>query len=620
SSTVVVEGQDSVIFAIPSQGLSLEGIEICAIATSYDLSTFDQVLSMTAFGGEAYGHIIKPDGSVVIRSSSQNADKSGYNILNSLKAEKNDSESNLEKIKSDIAQGKSGMGVYTLDGVKKYMAYTPLASQEWSLVTFVPVSVVSAKSEILLKITVLLCGFITFTFGALLVILASSFYRHKGSLEQIAYVDPITGGNTIQKFYEDAKKRLDKPLGKVPYCIMYMNVEKFKLLNEQYGKKSCDELLCAMNHGVGGDLDFDECMGRQFADNFCILARFEGEKALVQRLDLWRNRCIEYIASEGSVWIPHTVEVGVFIIDDVNIPLPQMIDRAKLSLSEAACSLSNKMRYAIYDERVRRTLLREKQLEDRMEEALAKGEFEVYLQPKYHTQSEVIGGAEALVRWKDPKEGMIYPDEFIPLFEKNGFVTQIDLFVFEQVCRTLKRWIENGLPPIKISVNCSRTHLKAPNFLEEYRRIVAKYNLPVNVLEIELTESAVFEDAQSLSQIIQEIHSMGFGCSMDDFGSGYSSLNLIREIPVDTLKIDKIFFQAGSSDFERTESVVGSIISMAEALHMSTIAEGVEERKQVDMLKRLKCDYIQGYYFARPMPIHEFETLTFGAFDEKDIQ
>ncbi|MEG1782061.1 MAG: hypothetical protein RR253_02305, partial [Oscillospiraceae bacterium] len=241
SSTVVVEGQDSVIFAIPSQGLSLEGIEICAIATSYDLSTFDQVLSMTAFGGEAYGHIIKPDGSVVIRSSSQNADKSGYNILNSLKAEKNDSESNLEKIKSDIAQGKSGMGVYTLDGVKKYMAYTPLASQEWSLVTFVPVSVVSAKSEILLKITVLLCGFITFTFGALLVILASSFYRHKGSLEQIAYVDPITGGNTIQKFYEDAKKRLDKPLGKVPYCIMYMNVEKFKLLNEQYGKKSCDE-------------------------------------------------------------------------------------------------------------------------------------------------------------------------------------------------------------------------------------------------------------------------------------------------------------------------------------------------------------------------------------------
>ncbi|MEG1782611.1 MAG: EAL domain-containing protein, partial [Oscillospiraceae bacterium] len=379
-------------------------------------------------------------------------------------------------------------------------------------------------------------------------------------------------------------------------------------------------LLCAMNHGVGGDLDFDECMGRQFADNFCILARFEGEKALVQRLDLWRNRCIEYIASEGSVWIPHTVEVGVFIIDDVNIPLPQMIDRAKLSLTEAACSLSNKMRYAIYDERVRRTLLREKQLEDRMEEALAKGEFEVYLQPKYHTQSEVIGGAEALVRWKDPKEGMIYPDEFIPLFEKNGFVTQIDLFVFEQVCRTLKRWIENGLPPIKISVNCSRTHLKAPNFLEEYRRIVAKYNLPVNVLEIELTESAVFEDAQSLSQIIQEIHSMGFGCSMDDFGSGYSSLNLIREIPVDTLKIDKIFFQAGSSDFERTESVVGSIISMAEALHMSTIAEGVEERKQVDMLKRLKCDYIQGYYFARPMPIHEFETLTFGAFDEKDIQ
>ncbi|MEG0092224.1 MAG: EAL domain-containing protein, partial [Oscillospiraceae bacterium] len=232
---------------------------------------------------------------------------------------------------------------------------------------------------------------------------------------------------------------------------------------------------------------------------------------------------------------------------------------------------------------------------------------------KYNTQTECIDGAEALVRWNDSEDGMIYPDEFIPLFEKNGFVAKIDLFVFEEVCRLLESWGQRGLPHVKISVNCSRIHLKLPDFLDEYRCIAAKYVLPLNMLEIELTESAVFEDVKSLSSVIREIHSMGFGCSMDDFGSGYSSLNQISEIPVDTLKIDKIFFRSGKSDFERTESVVGSIISMAKALHMCTVAEGVEKRSHVDMLKTMKCDYVQGYYFAKPMPIAEFEKLTFGS-------
>ncbi|MEG1268771.1 MAG: EAL domain-containing protein [Oscillospiraceae bacterium] len=616
SSTVVIDGNDSVIFAVPIEGLTMDGIEMCAVAASYDLSTFEQILSMTAFGGEAYAHIIQRDGSVVIRSSSKNAEKSGYNILNSIAQAATSNDSDFETLKADIASGRSGMGIYTLDGVRKYMAYAPIASREWTLLTFVPVSVVSAKSEHLLHITLLLCGVITLAFGSLLVFLAALFYKHKHLLERIAFVDPITGGNTVQKFYEDAKRQLEKPAGKVPYCVIYMNIEKFKLLNEQFGKKSCDEFLCAINYGITAHLTDDECIGRQFADNFCLLVRYEGETELVERFNLWKDESIKYISEQGSVWIPHTAEFGVFVVDDVNIPLAHMIDRAKLSLSEKTCTLNNKMRYAIYDENVRHILLREKQLEDKMDDALERHKFEVYLQPKYNTQTECIDGAEALVRWNDSEDGMIYPDEFIPLFEKNGFVAKIDLFVFEEVCRLLESWGQRGLPHVKISVNCSRIHLKQPDFLDEYRCIAAKYVLPLNMLEIELTESAVFEDVKSLSSVIREIHSMGFGCSMDDFGSGYSSLNQISEIPVDTLKIDKIFFRSGKSDFERTESVVGSIISMAKALHMCTVAEGVEERAQVDMLKILKCDYIQGFYFAKPMPIADFEKLAFGSLAE----
>ncbi|MEG0258106.1 MAG: bifunctional diguanylate cyclase/phosphodiesterase, partial [Christensenella sp.] len=465
----------------------------------------------------------------------------------------------------------------------------------------------------------LLCGFIILTFGALLVVLVMSFYKHKHSLEQIAYVDPLTGGNTIQKFYEDAGNRLKKYSGKAPYCIVYINIEKFKLLNDQFGKKACDELLRAINYGITTHLNSDECVGRLFADNFCVLIQYEGETALVERFNLFKNECVQYLTDRGFIWIPHTVELGIFVIDNSDISLSDMIDRAKLSLLESDCKLQNKMRYAIYNEKVRHTMLREKQLEDKMESALEKHEFEVYLQPKYHTQTECIGGAEALVRWNDPQEGIIYPDEFIPIFEKNGFVAQIDLFVFDRVCQTLQSWLQKGLPLLKISVNCSRIHLKTPNFLEEYRRIATAYNIPLNMLEIELTESAVFEDVETLSDVIREIHSIGFGCSMDDFGSGYSSLNQIREIPVDTLKLDKVFFRTGTTNLERTVSVVGSIISMAKALNMCTVAEGVEYRQQVDMLKKLGCDYIQGFYFAKPMPIIDFEKLAFGPLiDETD--
>ncbi|MEG2687408.1 MAG: diguanylate cyclase, partial [Christensenellaceae bacterium] len=374
SSAIVINGKDSIVFAVPIDGITLDGIEICALAASYDLSTFDQVLSMTAFGGEAYSHIIKRDGSIVIRSSSKNAAQSGYNILNLIAQTEMSKDSDFEALKEDIAEGRSGMGTYTLDGVRKYMAYTPLDSHEWSLLTFIPVSVVSAKSEFLLNITLLLCGFIILTFGALLVVLAMSFYKHKHSLEQIAYVDPLTGGNTIQKFYEDAGNRLKKYSGKAPYCIVYINIEKFKLLNDQFGKKACDELLRAINHGITTHLTSDECVGRLFADNFCVLVQYEGETALVERFNLFKNECVQYLTDRGFIWIPHTVELGIFVIDNSDISLSDMIDRAKLSLLESDCKLQNKMRYAIYNEKVRHTMLREKQLEDKMESALEKHE------------------------------------------------------------------------------------------------------------------------------------------------------------------------------------------------------------------------------------------------------
>lgn len=611
SASQLVNGKECVVFAIPLDNMPIGGTEIHALAASYDLTTFDQILSMAAFDGQGYAHIIQKDGAAVIRSSSKSAPELGYNILNSIASAEIADGKTMDGIRADIAKGQSGQIEFKRDGISTYMAYTPLETQEWILLTFVPVSVVNAKSELMLKITLLLCGLITFAFAALLAFLMLSSYRHKRKLEQIAYVDPVTGGNTIQRFYGLAQALLDAP-GKPQYALVYTNIEKFKVLNEQFGRNACNGILRGIEHGVGAGLGSSECMGRLFADNFCILVEYTDEAALAARFDAWYSACSQHIEKNGSAWLPLIIEFGVYVIGNDSMPFPNMIDRAKLALREAVRELRGKLRYAVYDEQVRRQLFREKQLEDMMGDALQKREFQIYLQPKYRTQSEQIGGAEALVRWASASEGMIYPDEFISLFEKNGFITQLDLWVFGEVCRTIRSWLDAGREPVKVSVNCSRVHLRSPGFLSKYRAISDKYAIPARFIEIELTENVVFEDVEHLTQTIAEIHEAGYGCSMDDFGSGYSSLNLIQDIPVDVLKLDKIFFRSGAKDLGRTESVVGSIISMARALSMETVAEGVEERPQVDMLKRLGCDFIQGYFFARPMPVAEFERLAFG--------
>lgn len=612
SPSQIINGTERVVFAIPLNNMLIDGTDMRALVASYDTTTFDQILSMSAFDQKAYAQIIQKDGSVVIRSSSKSAEQLGYNVLNSLSGATMDAGDSFEQLKDDIANGKSGTIGFTLNNERNYMAYTPLKAQEWCLLTFVPVSVVSAKSELLMNITLLLCGIVTLSFAALSVFLVTSFYRHKRKLEQIAYVDPVTGGNTIQRFYQLAKIILNS-LDKSQFALIYINVEKFKVLNEQFGRNVCDEMLRNINKGVSKELSDNECIGRLSADNFCLLVEYQDEAVLLKRLTQWYTNAARFGNSGDHVWLSPIIEFGVFVISNDTMPFNQMIDRAKLALRETMRELHGKLHYAIYDDAVRMQLFREKQLEDMMEDALKNREFKVYLQPKYLTQTEQIGGAEALVRWMCPKEGMIYPDEFISLFEKNGFILQLDLWVFEEVCRTIRGWLNEGLEPVKISVNCSRIHLRNDRFLDKYVEICTRCGVPAKYIEIELTENVVFENVDYLSKIIDSIHTAGFGCSMDDFGSGYSSLNLIQDIPVDTIKLDKIFFRNSSRDIARTESVVGSILSMSKLLSMETVAEGVEERQQVDMLKRLGCSYIQGYFFAKPMPIIEFEKLLFGS-------
>lgn len=248
-----------------------------------------------------------------------------------------------------------------------------------------------------------------------------------------------------------------------------------------------------------------------------------------------------------------------------------------------------------------------------LEGALERRELQMYLQPKVRAENGTVAGAEALVRWEHPEKGFISPATFIPLCEENGLICRVDLLVFEQVCRCLSKWREAGVEPVPISVNVSRQHFRDPEFLTEYRQLLETWKVPPEWIELEITESIMFSSSefQYVRDFIQTLHEIGFTCSLDDFGSGYSSLSLLKDLPIDCLKLDRQFI-IGRFEEWSTRTVIEMIMNLARKLGIMTVAEGVELEEQVSFLREAGCDLIQGFYFSRPLPVEEFERYAFG--------
>ena len=248
----------------------------------------------------------------------------------------------------------------------------------------------------------------------------------------------------------------------------------------------------------------------------------------------------------------------------------------------------------------------EQEIESEMYRALEEKQFMVYLQPKINLSDGKLKGAEALVRWQHPEKGLITPDRFIPVFESNGFIIKLDEYMCREVCILLRNWIDAGLEPVPISVNLSRLHIYSGDVIGYLIGIIKKYKIPPQYLRLEVTETIFLGDTDKLNDVLTELHSLGFKVEMDDFGSGYSSLNMLKNVPVDTVKIDKEFF-ADESNKDKSKIVMTHTISMAKDLEMEVIAEGVETEEHVEFLKNSNCDVGQGFYFSKPMPLLEFE-------------
>lgn len=423
-------------------------------------------------------------------------------------------------------------------------------------------------------------------------------------MTKILHTDIVTGGTNLSYFHAVGAKRLKKNRkNKKGYVVASLRMEKYQNFCTCYGVKAGMELLERLHDVLQKGVEKKEIAAHAENGFFALLLHYTTEEQVKNRLEQMMA-ALEGVRPGQKLYF----SVGLYKVEDMAWDIDRMYNCAKVARSRISEDSENRIVW--FNKEMQEQQIWTRKVENDMERALENKEFQVYLQPKYSTKGERLSGAEALVRWIHPTEGFVPPYRFIPIFENNGFVLQLDDYMITEVARQQAKWIAEGKEVVPISVNVSRVHFTREDLAEHICKLVDQFQVPHHVIELELTESAFFDDKDALLRTLKKLKDYGFTLSMDDFGAGYSSLNSLKELPLDVVKLDAEFFRNTDAD-GRGNLIVGDTIALAKKLNMRIVAEGIETREQVDFLATKDCDLIQGYYFAKPMPITEFEEKAF---------
>lgn len=435
------------------------------------------------------------------------------------------------------------------------------------------------------------------------------------SLKKKFNYDEITGLYSIAKFKTEVARILEnaKP---DEYSFVCIDIENFQYLTDSLGREISNSVLAILGKNFKACAPEDAVLCRRYADNFVMLIH----TSFGPIIEDYVLNMISVVSKMGTLLPRHyTLEftTGVFVITNPKDDIELMIHKANIARLEGRKSIQPG-RICFFDDVMLSNTEHEKEIIFDMNRAFEAGEFVAYYQPKFDFSSGKVIGAEALVRWQHFQKGLLQPGYFVPLFERNGFITKIDMKIFEDVCKFLDKWNKSGengtCPrPLTISCNLSRYQLYNPGFAKEYANIASKYQILPSKIELELTESLMMDNKKRLLKAMNEITKSGFEISIDDFGSGFSSLSLLKDIPASVIKLDKEFFantaQENASDNLKDNIIVNSVIEMAKKLSMKTVAEGVEDENQAKSLREMGCDIAQGYFYAKPMSEADFEAL-----------
>ncbi|MEG0309604.1 MAG: EAL domain-containing protein [Eubacterium sp.] len=429
--------------------------------------------------------------------------------------------------------------------------------------------------------------------------------QEKKAYEELRFqaeFDSLTGIFNIDTFYKNAKNLLDSE-PKEHFCVIRLDINGFKFINDLYGMEEGNTLLKYIASVIAHNVTKKDTYGRMNSDIFCICMHYSVEEKLLDKI----RKIIRAICHYSDQYQVRP-SLGICIVHERDVPINILCDWAHLAQKTIKGSLIRQ--WAFYDKNLRAKQIEEQMIENEMDFALSDHQFKVYLQPKHNMKTGKVIGAEALVRWEHPEKGVMMPDRFIPLFERNGFIIKLDEFVWEETCKILKSWINCGYTLLPISMNVSRVHIFNPNFNDKLLKLVDQYQLPHGLIEVELTESSFVENAVDIYKSMERLQDEGISFSMDDFGAGYSSLNMLKNAPINTIKLDREFLNEAVAT-KKGKTVIQHTIHMVNDLGLNVIAEGVETEKQADFLASCGCMVAQGYYFSKPMPVKLFKTLYF---------
>ena len=418
-------------------------------------------------------------------------------------------------------------------------------------------------------------------------------------VERAALTDNITAAYNLIGLHKFAGELFAK--GKLAdYVGIFMNLRNFKFINQSVGSRKGDEILRKYHFAVAGFLTNEEIFARPGGDNFVILVKRE---RVIDLLDFLSDITISVSVGEETKKFEIGARMGLHDIQPGE-PMGQVLDFANAALNVAR--QSQKQSYIWFEKRMLENALHEKEVANAFPLAMKNEEFVVYYQPKVVLEDKTLHGAEALVRWvRDGR--VIPPNEFIPVLEKDGSVCELDFYMFSKVCEDITEWLAQGIEPVRVSVNFSRLHLLNPNFIEGLITIMQAYDVDGKYLEIELTETSSYEDFDRLVEVVEHLKEFDVATAIDDFGSGYSSLGLLKDLDVDVIKLDKTFMDNLENDDQTDRIIIKNVVNMIRELHKEALAEGVETEKQAEFLKSIQCPVVQGFLFDKPLTKEDFE-------------
>lgn len=572
---------------------------IGVIIYSYLCDDMDKIFNLHFLNKDGHIMIVKQDGTVLIGRSPYTPTDT-VNVLDTMRVQCTHAH-HPDHLCLKLVQ-ETGSFDITLPDLSSplLVAYSKLSYNDWYMVSMVSQQaanqtisdITTGQRNMGVIIAMCVCVYV------IILVLLWAFQQNN--------VDKMTNALTLTSFCRNAKSILRKHTH-ARYMVVKLDIKNFKLINRIYdftvGDKVIKCMAEALRYAINGNSS--SIFARVNVDNFIILLPYYERDSLNDQRQVFVDQFRLLMGPEFTTAVEFPT--GQYIITDADYPRPDIPEiLEKVNFAHRASKQNPSSPVIDYVEDLEKEAIFEKKVEDKMAASLSNQDFKLYLQPKFRADTHAICGAEALVRWSIDGQFFMHPMAFIPVLERNGFIVKIDKYMFGLAVQKIRSFMDDGLTPIPISVNFSRCHLSNENFVQELCEIADSYGVPHKYLEIELTESVVYQHVGRMIELTEQLHEAGFTLSMDDFGTGYSSLSLIKDLNIDVLKLDKSFFDH-CTNTARARVIIQHIFNIAQELGITTVAEGIEYKEQVDMLQEVGCDIIQGFYFSKPIPAEELD-------------